>query len=120
MLESTTPQAVRDAAQTVEQYFRNAGRLIWTLGGIQSVQQGTPFTTELVSWITDGTTPDDERTVLINVVTEDVALVRDGFWSDGKWHDAEGWEIRQAKVVAWSEKPKGPQLAKAAAAGVAG
>jgi len=101
------PQAVQEAAGLVEQYFRNIGRLVWTLGGIQSAQQGAGSATELVTWVTDGSVPNDERTVLINVATEDVALVRDGFWTGQAWHDGDGWEIRRSKVVAWSEKPKG-------------
>lgn len=104
---ANAPQAVRDAAKLVEDYFRNVGRLVWTLGGVQSVQQRDAGI-ETVTWVLDDQPkPNDERTVLINVVAEDVALVRDGFWSDGKWHDGDGWEIRQSKVVAWSEKPKG-------------
>jgi hypothetical protein len=118
MSMTNLPQSVRDAARCVEEYFRNTGRLVWTLGGIQSVQQGAAAaTTETVAWITDSQTlPSDERTVLINVVTADVDLVRDGFWSEGKWHDGDGWEIRQARVVAWGEKPKGLKLAAAGAA----
>lgn len=34
-----TPQAIIDAAKQVEDYFRNAGKLVWALGGLQSVQQ---------------------------------------------------------------------------------
>jgi len=73
---------------------------------------------EMVCWITEGL-PDDERTVLINVVTEDVALVRDGFCSEGKWHDGDGWEIRRGTVLAWSEKPKGLAAWRLASAGAA-
>jgi hypothetical protein len=39
MADACAPQAVREAAKLVDDYFRNAGRLVWTLGGIQSVQQ---------------------------------------------------------------------------------
>ncbi|MFG6462285.1 DUF551 domain-containing protein [Roseateles sp. DXS20W] len=53
MADVCVPQSVRDAAKRVDEYFRNTGRLVWTLGGIQSVQQGVhPETDALQSVLT--------------------------------------------------------------------
>lgn len=75
--------------------------------------------TEAVRWITDvAVKPDSNRTVLIFLASKDVEVVQDGFWSDLEscWHDASGWPLRNVRVPAWAEKPKGPCLAAAGAA----
>jgi hypothetical protein len=67
--------------------------------------------TETITWrpVADGL-PDDLITVLMAVQDADGIEVHQGFFEDGRWHDASARLIRPQQVVmAWADMPEGPK-----------
>ena len=63
--------------------------------------------TELLTWITDGTLPDEETTVLAKAL----GTVEMAFVESGEWYWSSGGHI-QVLVIGWTNIPKGPEAPK--------
>jgi hypothetical protein len=61
---------------------------------------------EIIEWVTDGTLPDDDITVLIESEEVDGVEVWFGFRTGGEWMTIDGMPV-DVKVVAWADMPAG-------------
>jgi len=64
------------------------------------------MTLEILEWVTDGTLPDDDITVLIESEEADGVEVWLGFRSDGDWMTIDCMPV-DVKVIAWADMPEG-------------
>ncbi len=62
---------------------------------------------ETIHWITDGSHPDDETTVLVQSGRD----VGEGFHVEGEWYWASASRV-QTQVTAWAAMPHGVDVAK--------
>ena len=62
---------------------------------------------EQLTWITDGTLPDEEITVLAKAI----GTVEMAFVEEGEWYWSSGGHI-QGTVIGWTDLPKGPEAPK--------
>ncbi|MFA7488585.1 MAG: hypothetical protein WCY72_10955, partial [Lysobacteraceae bacterium] len=67
--------------------------------------------TETITWITDGSVPDADMTVLAEVEDADGTEVWPAYYDGEKWVDATGWPIR-SRVIAWADMPAGSRAAR--------
>ena len=69
------------------------------------------MTTETITWITDGSVPDADMTVLAEIEGADCTEVWPAYYDGETWVDATGWPMR-SRVIAWADMPAGTRTAQ--------
>lgn len=59
---------------------------------------------ETITWITNGTLPDSETTVLVQSASGDIG---EGFHDGECWRWANASKVGSAKIKAWADLPEG-------------